>query len=84
MNFQIQLEMWCALSSVPWMAVPTVSLFMLEIKGYSKLYDDYQQNGGIAFMIFSFFAFLMFTVRLDHSSIILQSSFHQSQCNYVR
>ena len=56
------MEMWCALSSVPWMAVPTVSLFMLEIMGYSKLYDDYTQYGGIPFMIASFFAFLMFTV----------------------
>lgn len=26
--------------SLPWISIPTVSLFLLELRGYSKLYDD--------------------------------------------
>ena len=26
--------------ALPWMSIPTVSLFLLELRGYSKLYDD--------------------------------------------
>ena len=26
--------------SLPWISIPTVLLFLLELRGYSKLYDD--------------------------------------------
>lgn len=26
--------------SLPWISIPTISLFLLELRGYSKLYDD--------------------------------------------
>ena len=35
---QVQLEIAYALQSLPWMAIPTAVLFVLELKGYSKLY----------------------------------------------
>ena len=30
----------CTVTSVPIMSVPTVALFFVEVRGYSKLYDD--------------------------------------------
>ena len=37
---QIRLEIFYTCKSVPLMAVPTVALFLLEVRGYSKLYDQ--------------------------------------------
>jgi len=39
MQDQIKLEIYYTLSSVPWISLPTVALFLLEVRGYSKLYD---------------------------------------------
>lgn len=57
---QIRLEITVALSSVPFMAIPTVALFVAEIHGYSRLYDDVEEYG-TWFLLVSFFTFLMFT-----------------------
>jgi len=54
------LEIHCALTSVPFMAIPTVFLFVLEIQGYSRLYDDASEYG-YPFLVLSFFSFLFFT-----------------------
>ena len=38
-------EIKYALGSIPWMSLPTTAVFMLEVRGYSKLYDDINTNG---------------------------------------
>jgi lathosterol oxidase len=57
---QIQLEIMTTIKSVPWMAIPTVSIFVAEVRGYSKLYDNVEDLG-ISYMIFSIIFFLFFT-----------------------
>ena len=62
---QIRREIKVASSSIPFMAVPTVFIFLLEVKGYSKLYwyDSPNQTwGGFLFEIgCSVVLFLLFT-----------------------
>lgn len=36
---QVKREIKYTLASVPWISIPTVALFFLEVRGYSKLYD---------------------------------------------
>ena len=36
---QVSREITHSVQSMPWMSIPTVSLFLLEVRGYSKLYD---------------------------------------------
>lgn len=33
-------EIVCTVVSVPFMSIPTVAMFFLEVRGYSKLYDS--------------------------------------------
>lgn len=59
---QVWLEIRYAVTSVPFMAAPTVLLFVLEIQGYSKLYDNIDDMpGGWFFQLFSILSFLLFT-----------------------
>lgn len=37
---QVQREIRYALTSLPWISLPTVALFFAEVRGYSKLYDS--------------------------------------------
>lgn len=37
---QVSREIVFTVKSLPWISIPTVSLFLLELRGYSKLYDD--------------------------------------------
>jgi len=37
---QVYREITFTVQSLPWISIPTVSLFLLELRGYSKLYDD--------------------------------------------
>lgn len=41
---QVKLEILFTVKSIPLMSIPTVALFYLEVKGYSKLYDDVSDN----------------------------------------
>ena len=36
----MKLEIQYTCRSVPFMAIPTILLFILEVRGYSKLYDN--------------------------------------------
>ena len=36
----MKLEIMYTCRSVPFMAIPTLVLFILEVRGYSKLYDN--------------------------------------------
>eukprot|EP00051_Salpingoeca_urceolata_P033907 m.22777 g.22777 ORF g.22777 m.22777 type:complete len:296 (-) comp6947_c0_seq1:130-1017(-) len=54
------LEVKTTLSSVPGMALPTALLFMAEVRGNSKLYDNISERG-TAFWVVSAVAFLLFT-----------------------
>jgi lathosterol oxidase len=40
----VKLEIQYTLWSVPWISIPTVALFFLEVRGYSKLYDQIEQS----------------------------------------
>ena len=59
---QVRLEIQYTSTIVPFMAIPTVAMFLLEVRGYSNLYNGVE--GGIygwLFIVFSTFTFLMFT-----------------------
>ena len=62
LKHQVFLEIQVACTSVPFMAIPTVALFVAELQGYSKLYDDASEHGGYGFLAISFVTFLLFTV----------------------
>lgn len=59
---QISREITLTVWSLPWISIPTVSLFLLEVRGYSKLYDDIGEFpiGWIQVMV-SVLSFLFFT-----------------------
>lgn len=57
---QIRQEIQLACSSIPLMSLPTIALFMLEVRGYSKLYSDWSERG-VAYLALSFLLFLVFT-----------------------
>merc|ERR1719199_1543257 len=56
---QIAKEMWCACSSMPVMTMLTLPIFVGEVRGYSKLYDNIDEYG-VGYFLFSLLAFLMF------------------------
>lgn len=62
---QVSREIMFTVKSLPWISIPTVSLFLLELRGYSKLYDDIGDfpNGWIH-LIMSVISFLFFTDML--------------------
>nr|XP_023669396.1 lathosterol oxidase isoform X2 [Paramormyrops kingsleyae] len=59
---QVRREIKYAMSSLPWISIPTVALFLAEVRGYSKLYDNVNESPfGWPGVIFSMFSFLFFT-----------------------
>jgi lathosterol oxidase len=58
---QVSLEIKQSLSSVPGMAVLTVPFFMLEVRGYTKMYDHTSEGPGFWYDIAQFPLFFMFT-----------------------
>ena len=61
---QVWLEIKYTLSVLPFMAIPTILLFLLEVRGYSKLYYEVEGMYGWLFVLLSFFTFLIFTDSL--------------------
>ena len=61
---QVWLEIKYTLSVLPFMAIPTILLFLLEVRGYSKLYYEVEGVYGWLFVLLSFFTFLIFTDSL--------------------
>lgn len=41
---QVQREIQYAMTSLPWISIPTVALFFAEVRGYSKLYDSVSES----------------------------------------
>lgn len=41
---QVQREIKYAMTSLPWISLPTVALFFAEVRGYSKLYDAVDES----------------------------------------
>ena len=77
---QIRLEIAYVVRSVPFMAVPTVVMFLLEVRGYSRLYDNVAGFSDWTFLLTSVMTFLMFTDgliywihRLLHSKLLYKS-----------
>ena len=58
---QVRREITYSCSSIPWMILLTVPLFLLEVRGYSKLYSGVDGVWGWISIGTSFVAFLMFT-----------------------
>ncbi|XP_075046527.1 lathosterol oxidase [Mixophyes fleayi] len=59
---QVRREIVYSVKSMPWMSIPTVALFLLEVRGYSRLYDNIDSSPyGWFGVIFSMFSFLFFT-----------------------
>ncbi|XP_004716327.1 lathosterol oxidase [Echinops telfairi] len=59
---QVSREIKSTVLSLPWISLPTVALFLLEVRGYSKLYDDLGEfPDGWLQLIGSVIAFLVFT-----------------------
>ena len=58
---QVLREIACTIKAAPFMSGATVPLFLLEVRGYSKLYMDIDGVWGWAFVACSLVAFLMFT-----------------------
>jgi len=56
---QVRREISYALENIPWMALPTVFLFLLQVHGYSRLYDNIDEYGW-AYWAFSVALFLLF------------------------
>ncbi|XP_061165170.1 lathosterol oxidase-like [Saccostrea echinata] len=59
---QIKLEILYTIKSVPLMSLPTVALFFIEVRGYSKLYDTVPNSfAGWCSILFSIVSFILFT-----------------------
>ncbi|KAJ8316242.1 hypothetical protein KUTeg_006256 [Tegillarca granosa] len=59
---QVKLEILYTVKSIPLMSIPTVALFYLEVRGYSKLYDNVSDNRlGIVGILGSVVTFILFT-----------------------
>lgn len=59
---QVLREIKYALSSMPWISIPTVMLFFAEVRGYSRLYDNIDSSPyGWFGVILSMISFLFFT-----------------------
>lgn len=58
---QVRLEIIYTCKSVPQMAVPTVALFLLEVRGHSKLYDNVGTSLGYIGIVISIVTFITFT-----------------------
>uniref|UniRef100_A0A8D0H0M3 Sterol-C5-desaturase n=1 Tax=Sphenodon punctatus TaxID=8508 RepID=A0A8D0H0M3_SPHPU len=59
---QVQREIKYALSALTWMSIPTVAIFFVEVRGYSKLYDNIEDSPyGWFGVILSMVSFLLFT-----------------------
>lgn len=62
---QVQKEIVYTCKSVPIMSIPTISIFFLEVRGYSKLYDNVSDSkSGWLGIIFSVVTFILFTDML--------------------
>ncbi|KAK5607545.1 Lathosterol oxidase [Crenichthys baileyi] len=59
---QVGREIKYAMSSLPWISIPTVALFFAEVRGYSKLYDNVSDSPlGWSGLLLSMISFLFFT-----------------------
>ncbi|XP_006148861.1 lathosterol oxidase [Tupaia chinensis] len=62
---QVYREIKFTVQSLPWISIPTVLLFLLELRGYSKLYDDVGEfPNGWFHLVLSVISFLFFTDML--------------------
>ena len=61
---QVRREIVHASKSIPWMALMTTPIFVLEVRGYSRLYEGVSGVRGWMFNAASMLLFLMFTDAL--------------------
>ncbi|KAF5964343.1 C-5 sterol desaturase [Fusarium coicis] len=58
---QVRLEIIAANKAMPVMAIITAPFFLLEVRGYGKLYDTTEDGPGLWYDFFQFPLFLLFT-----------------------
>jgi len=59
---QVRMEIRWTVVNVPCTALPSATVFLLEVRGYSKMYDGVENGvNGWLFIFFSTLTFLMFT-----------------------
>ncbi|RYC97119.1 putative Delta(7)-sterol 5(6)-desaturase [Fusarium oxysporum f. sp. narcissi] len=58
---QVRLEIIAANKAMPVMAIITAPFFLLEVRGYGKLYDTTEDGPGLWYNFFQFPLFLLFT-----------------------
>ncbi|CAF1494454.1 unnamed protein product [Adineta ricciae] len=61
---QIRQEIKVSLQNIPFMSIPTIIVFLFEIRGYSRLYDSSQRSYGLIPFLKEFGSFLFFTDML--------------------
>ncbi|CAF0909936.1 unnamed protein product, partial [Adineta steineri] len=61
---QIRQEIKVSVQNIPFISIPTIAIFLFEIRGYSKLYDSSQRSYGIIPFLKEFTSFLFFTDML--------------------
>jgi lathosterol oxidase len=55
------LEITLSLQSIPIMAIPSAFIFLAEVRGYARLYDNVTEYGGWIYIVFSSIFYLIFT-----------------------
>jgi len=58
------LEISLSVTSIPIMAVPSALIFLAEIRGHARLYEDFHSHGGWPYILFSVLFYLVFTDSL--------------------
>ena len=58
---QVRMEIRQAVGAMPWIALMTMPFFLLEVRGYAKLYDSPEQGPGRWYTYLQFPIFIAFT-----------------------
>jgi lathosterol oxidase len=58
---QIEQEIQVAMTSIPIMAIPSAFIFLAEVRGFSRMYESFEDHGGILFILLSIPLYLVFT-----------------------
>jgi len=61
---QVRQEIIVSVKNIPFMSVPTIAIFLAEVRGYSKLYDSFERSYDLLQFVKEFGGFLFFTDML--------------------
>ena len=86
---QIQLEIKQSVYSMPFMSIPTALLFLMEVRGYGKLYDSASEAPFPGYNLLQFPLFLLFTdfwIYLIHRGLhhpYIYKNFHKPHHKWI-